>query len=757
MAPIARTMQPAGGIGKKVHRKRQTTQRTPSDSWALFDHQEFNPNAGDIPMNKPEEMRPITNGSADIDAAVEPLREVADRVGNKVEDFAILLDGFLTELPTVANKFDAVHDLVSKFKDTANRIVSDLKKTHELELRDHMKREWSEHARISTASTAQKSIGSSASTSLGTRRAEQIKELRQWQQEADIWDLFRLILELHPFESDAQALRAEREEELTKLGPPHRYTSESELWKRFILEDDVARERHAIKLWLERTAEHQQSDIQGILEVLEAKAGKGKGLWSSGWMDTREKIKAQKLIRNWPSEGDAPLPQIRRTDNNELVVTTLDPDAPARQNRTLEKPDVYFERAMWIACWEMLRRGMDWDEICAWCEERKEGWRALCLGGARDEANPASSGAGWRNVFKWASEAPNSNEYETAVFGLLGGNAKAVEKVCVSVDDYLYAFYSTNLLQQFDQYLHTACPGKGTPHAWRNELPKGGLKNIAENIEQAEQAIGELIQRLRQGPATSNESAQPMKIIQSYLLADEVGSLIHTVGAAVAETATLHGTEDVLFLRGQDVAVDAVSLPELEVALNPQTLRIAAHMSIIFGILNPGNLQGDELSDDENVLVAYIQALRVAGKRDTIPLYASRLQRERYITVLSRTLQDITSQKDQKDYMGIMREFDLDTVAIMTEQLNFVMRKALRGDSVGGPLRILERTEETKLHPGRRIILNFLHEEYSQEDEAVASSLSWFGLTPSGWKVTFEALSLAVRKCLGGYHFANFT
>lgn len=708
-------------------------------------------------MDQPEEDRaPVTSGSADIDAAVEPLREVADRVGNKVEDFAILLDTFLTELPTVANKFDAVHDLVSKFKDTANKVVSDLKKTHELELRDYMKREWSEQARISTASTAQKSLGSTASSSIGTRRAEQIKELRQWQQEADIWDLFRLMLELHPFESDAQTLRAEREEELTKLGPPHRYTSERELWKRFILEDDVARERYAIKSWLERTAEHQQSDMQGVLEVLEAKAGKGKGLWSSGWMDTREKIKAQKLIRNWPSDADAPLPQIRRTDNNELVVTTLDPDAPARQKRTLEKPDVYFERAMWIACWEMLRRGMDWDEVCAWCEERKEGWRAVCLGAARDEADPSSSNAGWRRVCELASRAPNSNEYETAVLGLLGGNSKAMEKVCRSVDDHLYAFYSSNLLQQFDQYLLITCPKKATPDAWRYGAQNGLSKDIAENIEQAEQAINELIQRLRQGPATSNESAQPMKIIQSYLLADEVGSLIHTVGAAVVETARLHGNEDALFLRGEDVAANAVSLPELEVALNPQTLRIAAHMAIMFGILNP-HLPGDELSEDQNVLVAYIQALRVAGKRDTIPLYASRLQRDRSIAVLSRTLQDVTPEKDQSDFLSIIREFDLDIVAIMTEQLNVVMAKPMRGESVGGPLRILERTEETKLHPGRRIMVNFLPEGYSQEDKAVVSSLSWFQLIPGGWKVTFDALSLAVRKCLGKFGSALFT
>ena len=703
-------------------------------------------------MDEPEEERaPITNGSADIDAAVEPLREVADRVGSKVEDFAILLDGFLTELPTVANKFDAVHDLVSRFKDTAARVVHDLKKTHELELRDYMKREWSEQARISTASTAQKSLGASASSSIGTRRAEQIKELRQWQQEADIWDLFRLILELHPFEADAQALRAEREEELTKLGPPHRYTSERELWNRFILEDDVARERYAIKLWLERTAEHQQSDMQGVLEVLEAKAGRGKGLWSSGWMDTREKIKAQKLIRNWPSEADAPLPQIRRTDNNELVVTTLDPDAPARQNRTLEKPDVYFERAMWIACWEMLRRGMDWDEVCAWCEERKEGWRAVCLGGPRDEADPNWSGAHWRWVCSRAVREPGSNEYETAVLGLLAGNAKAVEKVCTSVDDFLYAFYSANLSRQFDNYVFKACPTKAIPSEWRDVAQT----EFPQSVEQVDEAIGELVQKLRQRPATKDESAQPMKIIQSYLLADEVGSLIHTVGVAVVKTSRLHGDEDILF-RGEDVAQDAVSFPELEVALNPQTLRIAAHMSIMFSILNPGHLQGDELSEDENVLVAYVQALREAGKRDIVPLYASRLQRDRYVTALSRSLQDVTSEKEQKDYLSIIREFDLDIVAIMTEHLNVVMAKPIRGESAGGPLRILERTEETKLHPGRTIMVNFLPEGYSQEDKAVVNSLSWFQLIPGGWKVTFEALSLAVRKCLGKFCFVNF-
>ena len=745
MAPITRTSQAAGGIGKKVHRKR-SNQKESSNSWALMMHQETNPDATDLPTDDPgEDILPEANGSPDIAETIEPLREMADRVEDKVEKFAEELDKFITELPTVVNKFDTVHDLVLTFKEIADGVVQNMKQKYEFELRDYMKREWSQQARISTASTTQRSFGSGAASSLNTRRAEQIKELRQWQQEADIWDLFRIMLELHPFESDAQALRTEREQDLTKLGPPHRYTSEHELWERFLLEDDLAREREKIKSWLERTAENQQSDMQGVLEVLEAKAGKGKGLWSSGWMDTREKIKAQKLISNRPMDGASSLPQISRSDNNELVVPTLDPDAPTRQRRTLEKPDVYFERAMWIACWEMLRRGTDMEKVCKWCEDRKEGWRAVCLGQAMDFTDPTLSGAAWRRVCELASQAPNSNEYESAVFGLLGGNMKAVEKVCRSVDDYLYAFYSTNLLRQFDQYLLTSCPDKAAPN---------GLRRVAgdendQDPERAEQAIGELIQRLRKGPTTKDESAQPMKIVQSYLIADEVGSLIHTIGAAIGETSTLHGTDNILFLRGEGIAVDTLSLPELEVALTPQTLRIVTHMAILYGVLSPEQLEGDELHDDENVLVAYIQFLRAEGKRDNIPVYAARLQRERCISVLSQTLQDVSDAREQREYLALLHEYDIDVVATTDQHLNWVLERTLGKETNGHALSILERTGDTKLYPGRRIKVDFLPEETDDEDDAIVHSLSWFRLNKGGWKVTFDALSLALRKCLG--------
>lgn len=747
MAPITRASQPSAGIGKKVHRKRPNQkEQEPSNSWDLMYQQEQNTKAPPAPMDDFDDDNTDPLDSPNVVDSVEQLREVSDRVENKVEEFAITLDRFLEQLPTQLSRFHAVRDLVDDFKHIAEEAVKRMHQTHGFELRDYMKREWIEQARLSSSST-QKSNGLAASSSLSTRRAEQVKELRRWQQEADIWDLFGIMLDQHPFAADARLQHMERTQRLEEMGPPNRYTPESELWERFMLEDAGAREQKAIKDWLERTVRHQQSDLQGVQEILEAKSGRGKGMWSSGWMDTREKIKAEKLRRNWPADEKPPLPDIRRSDNRELLVTKLDPDAKTRQDRTLEGPDVNFERAMWIACWEMLRHGAEWDEVGQWCEQRKESWRAVCLGGFDDRDDAAKSGAAWRRACELASRALTSNDHEAAVFGLLGGNMKAVEKVCRCIDDHLYAFYSTSLVKRFDEYVAQRCPEKGLATGF------GRTSLQSTNGEEAEGAVGELIQRLRNNQSTKNESAQPMKIIQSYLVADKVGSLIHTIGAAVGKASKLHGTDDILFLTGDDVPTNAMSLPEMEVALDQQTLRIVTHMSILYGVFNPDQLQGEELFEDENVLVSYIQLLRLEGKRDSIPVYASRLQQERCISVLSQTLEDITDTREQREYLEIIDDAHLDRIAVMTQHLDRVMKKFLDEKTTKHDhLRILEPSQNTRLYPGKQIRNGFLPEVTDHDDMAIVRSLSWFQLAQGGWKVTFDALAFALRKCLGKFY-----
>lgn len=752
MAPITRRSQSGSGVGKKVHRKPRV-HKDPSDNWTLLERQGRNASAEEDMMDEEPRQEPTPaaeDESINVDDAVNPLREMAERVGQEVERFAEKLDSFFSELlPDSTDRFDAAHELVLKFKGIADDTVEDLKRSHKRELAEQLKQEWSEHTRIVAASNAIRPFTNTRSSALSRKKAEQVQSLRKWQQEADLWQLFLLMLELHPFESEAQARRAEREKKLHRMGLPHRYTSEGDLWERFMEEDDLARERYEIKMWLERTADHQESDMQGIVEELEAKAGKGKGLWSSGWLHTREKIKGEKRLRSWPNGADSPLPQIRRSDNNDLLITTLDPDAPQRQQRTLEKQDTYFERAMWIACWEMLRRGRSFQDICEWFEERTEGWRAVCIGKAWDNTEPAASSAAWRHLCLLLSQSGGVSDYEAACFGLLGGSIKAVEKVCRTVDDHLYAYYNAILMQQFEQYVLAVCPDKATPQPWRRTL----VDETVVDSDQGAQAISNLIARLRQKPSTKNEADRPMKIIQSYLLADEVGSLIHTVGVALSETASLQRAENLIFRHDADQITDGVQMPEVDVALDAQALRIAAHMSIVHRVLSPGHLEGNEQLEDDNVLVAYIQELRAAFKRDPIPLYAARLEVNRATAVMGEVLQDVTEPAEQKRMLSLLQDYGFDTMAVLRKQLESVMDRMFSRDYssqyVDVPLQILEQTGEEKLHPGLRIIAGFLPDEISSDDETLVRCLQWFQLVKGGWDVTFEALALTLRCCLG--------
>jgi len=365
-----------------------------------------------------------TRGAAQT--AADSLRDIADRVGKEVEVFAETLDRFFDNLPTAQDQYDAAHDLVLEFKGIAEMAVEDLKTGHEREVRDQLRTEWSEQAHLSAFESAGRANARMAfSGPAAARKREQVEELRLCQEEADTWELFRIVLETH-YNPNTPSQDQEKEEKLSRLGNVHRYTPESELYDRFLLEDDLARERQMVKSWLEQTAEHQKSDVQGIVEELEERAGAGKGTWTRGWMHTREKIKAEKRMRTWPQPDSSPLPQIRRTDNSEMLVTSLDPDAPARQERTLEKQDAYIERAFWIACYEMLRRGKSWSEVCDWCEERKEGWRAVVMGKTMATSD-AASGMAWRKMCFLASRSETVGDYEAAVYGLLGGNVEAVK------------------------------------------------------------------------------------------------------------------------------------------------------------------------------------------------------------------------------------------------------------------------------------------------------------------------------------------
>lgn len=755
MAPVTRRSQSAATSVAANARVSRTTVRNPTrkrsarkdvpaptEDWLFLDD-DHDKERADAELHEPQAL--------DLEQALHPLRAVADKVGTEVELFAIRLDVFLKGLPNLDDKFDAALGLVAEFKAIAQDTVERLVQGNERARAEQLRQEFRERAQLSTANSAVKSFGKVGS--LFGRSDEKVKELRQWQQEADIWELFGIVLELHYWSSRParEAKAVERAQALARLGDAHRYEPESETWKRFLLEDDLAMQYSRIKRWLEETVDNQESDVSEIIEELETKGG---GLWSRGWMNTRERIKGEKRVRGWPSGSDPVQPHIRSADNADLLVSNLDPDAASRQGRALEPKDQIFERNMWIACWEMLRRGRSIEEIGAWCEERSEGWRAIVFGMAGDQSHTLSN-AIWRRMCFLASRSGCTNEYEAAVYGLLGGNATAVRKVARTVDDHLYAHYNSALLQRFDQYLRQKAPDKVS--ALQSHL----LDTDVEKGEQAEDAMTRLLQQLKTQTGVAAEAQQPLKLVQGYLLVNEVESMINTTGHYLSDIDKRRSDgEDMMVRFANDPALLERREADGQAAVDPRALRIVAHMAIILQAAfteSDHPLEGEDRDAEENVTAAYIQALRAAGERDLIPTYASRLHPARAIRTMGRVVRDVGVPREQEQMLALMQTYNLETVHIVQEQMTLSLGDLLHttGETVGNKQFKILQPSDDKIYPGQRIDLDFLCEDLTNEDLQLSQSLNWFLLLRGHWKDTFEALTMATRKCLSECPFSS--
>ncbi|KAK5130207.1 hypothetical protein LTR08_002292 [Meristemomyces frigidus] len=747
MGPVTRKSQSAAGAGivKNPTRKRAppVTHTKPTGQWNFTNTN--NDDVRDSVEHQEEVERQMAiDGPANVEDAVNPLREMADKVGKEVEAFAVTLDQFLADLPTREDKHVAAIEVVMDFKTIAEDTVRDLQKNHQRERMQQLRKEWTQQAHLSTGSAADRPSQSVPSGALSARRAEEVKELRHWQQEADIWELFRLMLELH-YRKDQAALDRElkevREEKLSKLEQPNRYTTEAQLYARFLIEDDVARERSLIKKWLEQAVDHQASDLPTIMEELETRSGSGRGLWSNGWMNTREKIKGEKRLRTWPSPSDPVQPQIRTSAGNDMLVTTLDPDAPLRQQRALEKPDAFYEKAVWIACWEMLRRGKPWEEVKAWCEQRNESWRAVALHAV--DATESLSNSAWRKMCYLASEFGCSNEYEAAVYGLLGGNNKAVEKICRNFDDHVHAYYSTTLLRQFEQYLNKNHPDRVSPLAVRGLVDDYDLSNK----DKAQQAFTAFLKKLSQRP-NKEEAAEPLKLIESYLLMNDAESLVYTVGQASSDLDTAEGGDQTVIFRLSPPP--AIMRPEAQIITNRHALRIVAHMQLITYAIDDQEQLAEYKDAEGNVTASYVQSLRATAQRDLTPIYASRMDRSRYVLTMASVLQDVTESSEQIAMLSLMQNvYSMDVESILIEQLESILEHKLpKATSVSRPLRILEKSEINQIHPGQRIREDFQPRGLEHVETTIVRSLHWFQLLAGHWKSTFLSLSLALRVCL---------
>ena len=427
---------------------------------------------------------PSLRTKRDVQRVVHPLQATADRVGRQVELFAENLDrlGRRTRKEIRKDCRDVL-PTVTAFRKIASDTVNTLRAVHFPERQRQHSRSCKSRMRSSSGRSNSGSAHSDNGADQGSTTT--VRDLQRWEEEEQTWELLSLMLQVeYPIPSSAAEepkiegyhQRPSQDNEL------HRYSSEKDVWDHFLATHNDAWERHTVVQWLKKCADTSSQDIELVVKDLESGADRGSGLWAHSWLYSKEAIKGQKRLRSWPQALEPESPGIdisfRNAEKTKNLVTQLDPDAITRQGRSLETQDHYFERATWLACWEMVRRGKEWSYIREWCQERVEGWRAAAMrGDPRDpsSANPNPS-AGWQTRALWrktcalAAKDGGVDKYENAVYGIVSGYLPSTLAVCGTWNDCLFAHYNSYLLTHFDKYLkqefRRPYPARARPTAW---------------------------------------------------------------------------------------------------------------------------------------------------------------------------------------------------------------------------------------------------------------------------------------------------
>ncbi|SPO04213.1 related to nuclear pore protein [Cephalotrichum gorgonifer] len=578
------------------------------------------------------------------------------------------------------------------------------------------------------------------------------EEIRNWKQEASTWDLLRRLLPIRYPEIDSRANRSSR------LTPR---SSHQGLWHEFVgASDPLVKERKAVLQWLQ-TGAADGPDINDLVEDLQKNADRG-DIIAHGWIHSKSLIKLRKSVGAWPHVLDPSSPEVAQSllnSSKSPLVTQLDPDSITRQGRKLEPQDEYFERAVWRGCFELLRRGCTPEEIREWCSERTEGWRvvsmsALCL--SREDTNippevPPESFSIWRRCCLAASRQGGSDDYERAVYGILSGDLPAVERVCKTWDDFVFAHYNAHLRSQFDSFVSSRCSQEADATIAQQALPSF---DATQNLDDTGKLEKRLVRSLESNSATAAEARDPVKALQGSILANELEQHFFDQGSVLA----LHMNDKLesKLLPRNDLSGSNVDSRRYFQPAQSHGVRVAAHVYIILSQLEAlypettSAISHDTARRDvqQNAVATYISLLRLSGLHELIPLYCSTLQGPRQYEVLCRNLISIVDEDTRQREMNLIHQAGLDplkfvkTLAVI--QSDAALKLGGGRESTNPVFSILEDVPHSTKY-GRPVQPDFFSDDPEQIDPAhehLIRAVEWLTLAEYAWP---EVLSTGTK------------
>ncbi|KAL2269924.1 hypothetical protein VTJ83DRAFT_2108 [Remersonia thermophila] len=686
--------------------------------------------------SRSESSSPAQGTAADDMEGLEATyQEGTLRAGEEVDYFAAQLDRYSTDLPgPPADQRAQIFKLVESYYAYTRKRADDLRQRQPRK-RSSRSASWKTGASGMVAGMTDD--GASSNFPENVRHAEE---------EAQTWDLLRRVLPLRYRGQTAAQLR--HADDLSNR-------TRGQWWNDFLISDSVARERKIVLEWLQSSASHGPP-IDEVVSDLQRNAERG-DIVAHGWLHTRHKIKLQKRVNAYQGVLD---PHDRAASQAHLasntLVTQLDPDAVTRQARKLEPQDDSFESAIWLGCYEMLRRGCSMAEIRDWCAERTELWRAasiapLPLSNPEDEEQPdfdPSSLVLWRRMCYAAARDGGTGRYDRAVYGLLAGDLESVEAVCKSWDDFLFANYNALLRTQFDSYL-IKHGGDGAARA-AQQFPS--FNAVLHHSDPT--TVGKrLVAKLETGDQTRKEALRPVKVLQGAIVANDLDRYLLHQGLALARHANRIQPSKLipnLEIAGREDINDAKFFD----LTDHNGLRLVAHVLIIISTLDRlagfnrdrGAMQAQQHSQ-EHIIAAYISYLRLAGLEEMVPLYSSKLHGERVYETLSRNLIHIVDNEARINQLTIMKKLGIDLgefvktqPAIYLEDVEDDQAKCVAKDA----FKILEDGPPT-LKYGRIVKPDFFGEDpelVDPEDDLIIRSMEWLLMFPEYF---VETCTYAIR------------
>ncbi|KAL1138207.1 hypothetical protein AAG570_009898 [Ranatra chinensis] len=376
------------------------------------------------------------------------------------------------------------------------------------------------------------------------------------------------------------------------------------------------------------------------------------------------------------------------------IVSSLDPDAPLRENRPLHDLDVEDEERLLdqvffeIRCGRLSRA----QELCVHCGQA---WRGAVLEGWRlhhdpnyrtqEEGTPTQKlpveGNPNRDVWKLCAwrlcEEPNAHPRDKSILGALCGHLGALLPACSGWEDLLWAYLRAAVDRRVEREIRD--------NAIRQYVPMPNKYWL--NVEG-------IFREIRANELAKHEAKKPERVIQELLALDLVPDLLERMSEWVETTNC-----------------------------QPQFVRFLAHLVIILRLV--GRSQPQELGD--NVLRAYIKILVDEGEPNLVAYYVAMMPDDDQIDLYATFLESVTDSEKRIECLRAAEKYELNIKRITQKVVQNIRNRRTE----------LEDTDET------------LARKASDEDFSKISALDWVVFYPQQRGEAIWQANALVRTFIG--------